>query len=84
MNFGKKLRHHRQLKEMSQAKLSEITDIPQTTISDLERNKYSPNINVLITLSQALGVTVQELLKEEGAHHEQDGANGKAYSGARG
>lgn len=78
MNFGEKLRHYRQLKEMSQVDLSKITDIPQTTISDLERNKYSPNINVLIIVAQALGVTVQELL-EGGTDHDQNGANGKTY-----
>lgn len=67
MKLGERLRSYRLLKEMTQADLSKVTNIPQTTISDLERDKYIPNIDVLIKLTQALGVSLQELLENQSA-----------------
>lgn len=65
MNFGEKLKYYRQLREMSQAELSRATNIPQTTISDLERNKYLPNIDVFVVITKALHVAMQEFLEDE-------------------
>lgn len=62
--IGSNIKKFRKIKGMSQAKLSEKTNIPQTTISDLENGKYIPKIDVLYAISKALNVNIEDIYTE--------------------
>lgn len=64
MTFGKSLREIRKRRDLTQSELSRLAKIPQSTISDLEKNKYLPDVLQAKKLAAALGVTVGELLGE--------------------
>lgn len=64
MDFGTNLRNLRKQKGWSQTTLSEITGIPQTTISDLENNKFSPNIETVSILANSFGISISTILEE--------------------
>ncbi|WP_173422916.1 helix-turn-helix domain-containing protein [Ensifer adhaerens] len=61
--FAKNLRLARQAKGLSQEELAHRADIDRTYISSLERCVYSPSIEVLDRLAQALGVDPADLIK---------------------
>lgn len=64
MNFGNTLRKFRVSRGLSQKRLSKLSNIPQTTISDLETEKYSPNLKHLKLLCKALEIPVSILLED--------------------
>jgi transcriptional regulator with XRE-family HTH domain len=71
METGKSVRKMRKKLNMSQAKLSELTGIPQTTISGWE-NRYEPNIKEILKIATAFGCSLQELLNcEESGFYEE-------------
>lgn len=60
--LGSEIRRLRNSKNMSQADLSKATGIPQTSISEIELNKYIPKITTCVSLAKALEVDLQTLL----------------------
>ena len=67
-NIGDFIKELRKEKNLTQKELGSLIDIDDKTISKWERGVYLPDITILISLSKALGVTVDELL--EGKRHE--------------
>ena len=63
--FAKNLRLARQAKGLSQEELAHRADIDRTYISSLERCVYSPSIEVLDRLAQALGVEAADLIRPQ-------------------
>lgn len=63
--IGTKIRDLRLEKKMTQGELSSLIDVPQNTLSDIEHNRYEPKASALTKYASALGVTVDELLKEK-------------------
>jgi transcriptional regulator with XRE-family HTH domain len=63
VTFGEALRRLRKDKRLSQSGLSALTDIPQTTISDLENDKYYADISQARKLASALDVSVSDFLE---------------------
>lgn len=56
----------RESKNISQYKLSQMTDISRTYIRNLENNKIcNPTIHILSLISNALGVNVKDLFYTE-------------------
>ena len=52
----------RESKNISQYKLSQMTDISRTYIRKLEKNEvYNPSINILMLIAEALNVNVKDL-----------------------
>jgi len=52
---------------MSQEQFGEIVDLSKDTISNIERGRYRPNLETLISISNATEVAVDYfLLKQEG------------------
>ncbi|EUJ53837.1 helix-turn-helix transcriptional regulator [Listeria fleischmannii] len=49
---------------MSQARLSDISGVPQTTISGIEGGK-TPNVIIANKLADALNITVNDLLSDK-------------------
>ena len=61
MNFGKALRAKRRINDLTQAELSELTDIDRISISRYEQGKKKPSLETLIALADALDCTLDEL-----------------------
>lgn len=61
-----KLKQIRNRKGLSIRALSEISDVPTRTIEDLER-RDDGRVSTLIKLADALGVTLDELCRDEAA-----------------
>lgn len=65
MNIGYNLRKIRKDKGLTQDKLSEITKISIASIQRYESGKRQPNIQTVNKFAEALGVTINTLLKDE-------------------
>ena len=65
MNFGAKVRKFRNSNKWSQTVLSSKTNIPQTTISDIENGRSLPDIRQAINIAKALGIQLTELLEDD-------------------
>ncbi|RHG11810.1 XRE family transcriptional regulator [Megamonas funiformis] len=63
MKLGIHLKQLRQNKNLSQNDLSILSKVPQTTISNIERDICSPTIDTLRKLSKALNVKISDLLE---------------------
>lgn len=63
--IGEALRAERTLRQMSLAELSELSGVSKTNLSYLERGSGNPSIETLWRISQALGVPLGHLLRED-------------------
>ena len=52
--FGAKVSKARNRKGLTQAQLSEMADITQNNLSRIERGLYSPGIDILLRIADAL------------------------------
>ena len=66
VNFGEYLRSIRKSKNLSIVKLAEISGVSNPYISQLENNKFTPSIEIMLKLAKALDVSMLELLKGAG------------------
>lgn len=64
MTAGQNVKRLRERLGLSQTQLSELSGVPQTTISTIELRSKSPDPYTLKKLSKVLNVTVDELLSE--------------------
>lgn len=65
--IGAALRRARSLKGLTQAELGELAEVAPETLSRIERNKLSASLDLARRLAQALGVTIDDLLKKPSA-----------------
>lgn len=63
LQFGKKLREVRIKKNKSQGDIAKILGVHRSYISGLERGKRNPSLLTVHKVANALGVSVNELLK---------------------
>lgn len=63
MSLGTRLKQIRQKKNLSQTKLSKLSNVPQTTISNIERDICSPTIDTLNAITKALKIKINNLLE---------------------
>lgn len=62
MHFiGGRIKHCRELAELTQDQLAEKSGLPQSHISRLERGHHSPSSMTLEKIAAALGITAKEL-----------------------
>ena len=64
--FGKKLRHIRRMKDLTQEELSERVGISVEFLSNLERGINGPSFDTLEKLAIALDVEIKTLFDFEG------------------
>jgi transcriptional regulator with XRE-family HTH domain len=62
--LGDELRKARNSARLTQEQLSFAAKIDRTYISQLENNKKSPTVDVLLRICDALGVSASDLLAE--------------------
>lgn len=60
--IGKRIREIRESTKFTQEILAELSDLSTVYISNIENNKKKPSLESLIKISNALGITVDELL----------------------
>lgn len=60
--FGTKLRYLRKQLNITQQELGKKINIPQSTISDWENNKYLPDIDKAIKIAAGLDIPITKLL----------------------
>ena len=63
--IGKNLKYLRNKNKLSQQALSDILDIPRTTLGDYERTKTEPNIAMLIKMADHFDVKVDDLISAD-------------------
>lgn len=59
-----KIRSSRKEHGWSQTVLAQKTNIPQTTISNIENGRFSPRINHVYAIAKAFEMTVSEFLND--------------------
>ncbi len=64
MNIGERLRFIRESKKITIYRLSKETGVSQNHISGIELGKRQPTIDMLIRLTEPLGITLAELFNE--------------------
>lgn len=65
IDYGAKFLELRKIYKLSQKDLAAIAEVGQTTISDIEAGKNSPNVITIEKICQALGITLTEFFAEE-------------------
>jgi transcriptional regulator with XRE-family HTH domain len=65
INYGAKFLELRKKNKLSQKDLAGIAEIGQTTISDIEAGKKSPNAVTIEKICSALNMTLTEFFAEE-------------------
>jgi transcriptional regulator with XRE-family HTH domain len=62
--FGDNVGQLRRNRNLSQAQLAKIAGVPRSTIANMETGSGNPSLAILIALSKALRVSIEELLQE--------------------
>lgn len=63
--LGRRVRHFRMEKDLTQERLAELCGLSSKYISDLERGKANVTVTVLDKVATALGITSTDLLDNE-------------------
>ena len=69
---GKYIQQQRTERKLTQEALAERADISVSFLSMIERGERAPHLQTLLSLSEALGVTVATLLTPVGEHPRED------------
>jgi transcriptional regulator with XRE-family HTH domain len=67
--FSERLRSLRKQRGYSQQKLADIANVEQSTIRRIERVQLAPTLDLLISLSRALGLDVRDLVDDPAITH---------------
>ena len=70
--IGKRIQELRKQQEMTQAELAALTDMSDSYISYIETAKKQASLESLVRISNALGITVDELLSGNQLHNPTD------------
>lgn len=62
--FSERLRSLRKQRGYSQQKLADIANVEQSTIKRIELVQLAPTLDLLISLSRALGLEVRDLVDD--------------------
>lgn len=65
MNIGENIKQFRKNKKITQKELGELIGVKAITIRKYESNEREPNIETLNKIATALGVTINDLVKNE-------------------
>ena len=62
--IGNRIVQYRKIKKISQEKLAELSELHKNYIGCIERAEKNPSITVLYKISKALGVPIENLVKD--------------------
>ncbi len=63
-SLGKRIRHFREKKGLSQYDLSDRTGISRSYLSRIENGQYNLSLEYLVMIANELAVSIEELLKD--------------------
>ena len=72
--LGGFIRKQRKLSNLSLRELSDLTDVSNAYLSQIERGLHEPSVRVLRSVSRALGLPANALLEQAGLLHHRDDA----------
>jgi len=61
-SFGTYLRKLREEQELSQQQLADIADVAKITVQRIENAKFTVTLDVMVSLSKALNISLSELV----------------------
>jgi transcriptional regulator with XRE-family HTH domain len=64
MTIGERIRHYRELVEMTQDQLAERLGVTASAISLIESDKRGINLEKLYKICDALGITIADIINE--------------------
>ena len=56
-----KIKYFRSIMNITQEKLSKLTGCTRQTINSIEKNRYSPSLNLAFKIAEVLNVGIDEL-----------------------
>ncbi len=56
-----KIKYYRSIKNITQEQLAKLTSCTRQTINSIEKNRYSPSLNLAFKIAEVLGVGIDEL-----------------------
>ena len=62
--FGERIKYFRQKRGFTQDKFSELADISSSYLNNIESGKYSPTVDVIVSLLNALQISFTELFSD--------------------
>ena len=65
IKIGDTIKKYRKQKNISQKEMSKILNIPYSTYSNYENNNRTPTTDILNKIAAALGITVNDLIKDD-------------------
>lgn len=75
--LGSAIRHQRQLAKMSLRQLSELAQVSNPYLSQIERGLHEPSVRVVRSIAKALNVSAEELLERAGMLDDAEQSNSK-------
>ena len=63
-NIAQNLKRLRDARHVSQQRLSDLSGVPRPTLANLESGAANPTLSLMLKVSEALQVTLDELLKQ--------------------
>ncbi len=66
--FGQRLRDRRVALKLTQGMLFDKTGVAASYVSLIERGRANPSLDILVSLSNAVGSSVSEMLREDPAN----------------
>ncbi|MFP4078209.1 MAG: helix-turn-helix transcriptional regulator [Candidatus Izemoplasmataceae bacterium] len=70
MGKNLKIKSARAMKDMTQEDLAKKVGVTRQTINLIEKGDYNPTLNLCISISKALGKTLDELFWEDDTHEQ--------------
>ena len=68
--FSQNLKYYRKKEKLTQSELAEMVSLTDKYISDIERGLYSPSLNTIDSIANALRIETHLLLKFDEDHVE--------------
>lgn len=66
MNIGEKIKQYRQMNNMTQYKLSQLSGLSQGHIKDIESGRRNPSVGTVQALIVPFGITLSEFFSDDG------------------
>ncbi|GIP10457.1 hypothetical protein J1TS5_26270 [Paenibacillus macerans] len=65
MSLGENIKKFRKENKLTQEGLAKLANLSRSYIADVEKDRYSPSLETLKTIANALGIKVSQLIGED-------------------
>jgi DNA-binding XRE family transcriptional regulator len=74
--LGERIKHIRKTNQLNQVQFAKIIDVSQGTLSELEKDKYKPSLDTIISIYNNFTVDIEWLL----VNHSEEGFTEETYN----